>query len=108
MSKKYLLAMLVAGSALLGAGYVLGQRVVPTLPTRRIPPPIESQEQQLQRRAAERAETIAIAKKLICNDMLEPGERATIEVVRYRDRLDVSASYRDANGKSRYSGPILP
>jgi len=40
-----------------------------------------------------------MVRGLICNNLLEPGERASLTVERYKDRDSVSASYRDANGK---------
>ena len=59
-------------------------------------------------REKEQAETVSMVKRLICSELLEPGERVSMTVERYRDRVEVSASYRDANGKTRHSAPILP
>lgn len=56
----------------------------------------EQIDRDIERRQAEK---FAMVRGLICNNLLEPGERASLTIERFRDRDSLSSSYRDANGK---------
>jgi len=81
MSKIFLLEILLAPIWLTGATY---------------------QEMQEQRRADD-YKFMEDVRRIICYPRLQPGEQVSMTIERFRDVSQVSISYRDVNGRSRFA-----